>query len=186
MISALSFHFPLTMKPILAILPVAAALLCASCGVSTDYVEASAPTAPYQVAVVKGFTYKEEEPNSADEALSKEFASVLSEELRNGKKFSQVTSGSYSGRAVRIEGDVTYLEQGNSALRIGVGFGTGKSHFSCTARFVDNTTGKLLGTLEVERSSKQGMMGIADNFPVIRRSAAFDVAEKAADFAVAH
>jgi len=170
------------MKSLFPLLPVAAALLCASCGVSTDYVEASAPSAPYDVVVVKGFAYKEEEPNSADEALSKEFASVLSEELQNGRKFPKVTTGSYSGRAVRIEGDVTYLEQGNGALRIGVGLGTGKSHFYCTARFIDNSTGKLLGTYTVERSSKQGMMGIADNFPVIRRSAAFDIAAKAGEF----
>ncbi len=174
------------MKTSLLLLPTAAALLCASCGVSTDYVEASPPTAPYQVAVVKGFVYKEDEPNTDDEALSKEFASVLSEELRNTGKFSKVSTASASGRALRIEGDVTYLEQGNSAMRIGIGLGTGKSHFSCTARFIDNSTGKLLGTLEVERSSKQGMMGIADNFPVIRRSAAFDVAEKAADFTAAN
>ena len=171
------------MKSLFPLLPVAAALLCASCGVSTDYVQASAPSAPYDVAVVKGFAYKEDEPNAADEALSKEFASVLSEELQNDRKFSKVTTGSYSGRAVRIEGDVTYLDQGNSALRIGVGFGSGKSHFYCTARFVDNSTGKLLGTYTVERSSKQGMMGIADNFPVIRRSAAFDIATKAGDLA---
>jgi hypothetical protein len=171
------------MKSIFALLPIAAALLCASCGVSTDYVAASAPSAPYDVAVVKGFAYKEDEPNSADEALSKEFASVLAEELQNGRKFPKITTGSYSGRAVRIEGDVTYLDQGNSALRIGVGLGTGKSHFYCTARFIDNSTGKLLGTYNVERSSKQGMMGIADNFPVIRRSAAFDIAAKAGEFA---
>ena len=169
------------MKSIFALLPVAAALLCASCGVSTDYVTVSAPSAPYEVAVVKGFAYKEEEPNSADEALSKEFASVLAEELQNGRKFSKVATGSFIGRAVRIEGDVTYLEQGNSALRIGVGLGTGKSHFYCTARFIDHSTGKLLGTYTVERSSKQGMMGIADNFPVIRRSAAFDIATKAGE-----
>jgi hypothetical protein len=170
------------MKLSLLFLPIAAALLCASCGVSTDYVEVSAPTAPYQVAVVKGFAYKEDEPNADDEALSKEFASVLSEELQVVRKFSKVTTGSYPGRALRIEGDVTYLEQGNSALRIGVGMGTGKSHFYCTARFIDNSTGKLLGTYEVSRSSKQGMMGIADNFPVIRRSAAGDIAAKAAEF----
>lgn len=171
------------MKPSLLLLPTSAALLCASCGVSTDYVEASAPTAPYQVAVVKSFSYKEDEPNKEDEALSKELASVLSEELQNTRKFSKVATGSASGRALRIEGDVTYLEQGNSALRItGFAPGAGKSHFYCTARFIDNSTGKLLGTFEVERSSKQGMMGIADNFPVIRRSAAFDIAEKAADF----
>lgn len=173
------------MKFVLPLLSIAAALLCASCGVSTDYIEASAPAAPYQVAVVKGFSYKEDEPNAEDKALSNEFASVLSEELRNTGKFSKVATGAVPGRALRIEGDVTYVEQGNSAMRIGVGFGTGKSHFSCTARFIDNSTGKLLGTLEVERSSKQGMMGIADNFPVIRRSAAFDIAEKAADFAAA-
>jgi hypothetical protein len=173
------------MKSFFTLFPAAAALLCASCGVSTDYVEASAPSAPYDTVVVKGFAYKEEEPNAADETLSKEFASVLSEELQNGRKFAKVTTGSYTGRAVRVEGDVTYLEQGNSALRIGVGFGSGKSHFYTTARFVDNSTGKLLGTYTVERSSKQGMMGVADNFPVIRRSAAFDIATKAGEFSTA-
>jgi hypothetical protein len=174
------------MKSIITLLPVVAALLFTSCGVSTSYTEASAPSAPYQVAVVKGFDYKVDEPTASGATLAKEFPSVLDEELQNIKRFSKVTTGSYAGRALRIEGDVTYLEEGNSALRIGVGMGTGKSHFYCTARFIDNSTGKLLGTLEVERSSKQGMAGIADNFPVIRRSAAGDIAAKAAEFAAAN
>jgi hypothetical protein len=171
------------MKSILALFPVAAALLLASCGVSTDYVEASAPSAPYQAVVVKGFDLKMEAPDAKGSELAKEFASVLSEEIENVKRFPKVTTGSYTGRAVRIEGDVTYLEEGNNALRIGVGFGAGAAHFSCTARFIDNQSGKLLGTMQVERSSKSGLRGVADTFAIVRRSAAGDIAAKASDFA---
>lgn len=175
------------MKSILNLLPVAIALVCASCGGGNiDYVEVSAPSAPYQVAVVKGFAYKVEEPSARGAELAKEFSSVLSEEIQNVGKFSKVTTSPQSGRALRIEGDVTYLEEGNSALRIGVGMGAGSAHFNCTARFIDNSTGKLLGTFEVERSSKSGLRGVADNFPIIRRSAAGDIAEKAADFTAAN
>ena len=174
------------MKSIFTFLPIVAALLFTSCGVSTNYAEASAPSAPYEAVVVKGFSYKVDEPTTGGATLAKEFQSVLDEELQNTRRFSKVTSGTYPGRAIRIEGDVTYLEEGNSAMRIGLGFGTGKSHFYCTARFIDNSTGKLLGTLDVERSSKQGMAGIADNFPIVRRSAAGDIAAKAAEFAAAN
>jgi len=174
------------MKTFSFLLLLVAPLLFASCGVSTNYTEASAPSSPYQAVVVKSFDYNVDEPTANGATLTKEFQSVLDEELQNTRRFSKVTSGTYSGRAIRIEGDVTYLEEGNSAMRIGLGFGTGKSHFYCTARFIDNTTGKLLGTFEVERSSKQGMAGIADNFPIVRRSAAGDIAAKAAEFAAAN
>jgi hypothetical protein len=171
------------MKSVLHLLSTVVALLCVSCGGgSLDYVEASAPTAPYQVAVVKGFGYKVDEPDARGAELSKEFATVLVEEIQNVGKFSKVTTAPQSGRALRIEGDVTYLAEGNSALRIGIGMGAGSAHFSCTGRFIDNSTGKLLGTFEVERSSKSGLRGVADNFPIIRRSAAGDIAEKAAEF----
>jgi hypothetical protein len=172
------------MKLVLPLLPIAAALLSVSCGGGgLDYAEASAPTVPYQVAVVKGFGYKEESPNARGKQLSNEFASVLAEEIQNVGKFSKVTTASESGRALRIEGDVTYLEEGNNALRIGIGMGAGSAHFNCTGRFVDNSTGKLLGTFEVERSSKSGLRGVADTFPIIRRSAAGDIAAKAAELA---
>lgn len=170
----------------IAVLPIAAALLCASCGVSTEYSESSKPSAPYQAVVVGDFKYKVEDPTADGAKLSNEFPSVLSEEFQNGKRFQKITGKSYKGRALRVEGDVTLLAEGNSALRIGVGMGAGKSHFYTTARFIDNSTGKLLGTYTVERSSKNGMMGIADNFPVVRRSAAYDIATKAADFAPAN
>ena len=171
------------MKLFLSFLPVLAACVCASCGVSTSYSSASKPSTPYQVAVVSDFKYKVAESTANGPTLTKEFTSVIVEEVQTLQRFSKVTDGAYSGRAVRIEGDVTVLEEGNSALRIGLGMGLGKSHFFCTTRFIDNTTGKLIGTLQVERSSKQGMMGIADNFPLIRRSAACDIAEKAVEFA---
>ena len=174
------------MKLFLSLLPILAAFVCASCGVSTSYSSASTPSAPYQVAVVKDFKYKVGESTANGPALTKEFTSVLIEEVQTLHRFSKVTEGSYSGRAVRIEGDVTTLEEGNSALRIGVGMGLGKSHFFCTTRLIDNTTGKLIGTFEVERSSKQGMMGIADNFPLVRRSAACDIASKTTEFATTH
>jgi hypothetical protein len=169
------------MKFLNTILPLTIALLGASCGVSTNYVAASAPTAPYQVVVVNDFKYQEEDKKANGPALTKEFTAVLTEELQNVHKFSKVTSGVHQGRALRIEGDVTLLEEGNSALRIGVGMGAGKSHFFCTARFIDNSSGKLLGTFEVQRSSKTGMAGIADNFLIVRRSAGFDIASKAVE-----
>ena len=174
------------MKFLLPLLPVFAAFVCASCGVNTSYSSASTPSAPYEVAVIKDFKYKASEATANGPALTKEFTSVLVEEVQNVNRFSKVKEGTYSGRAVRIEGDVTILEEGNSALRIGLGMGLGKSHFFCTTRFIDNTTGKLIGTYEVERSSKQGMAGIADNFPMVRRSAAWDIAAKVAEFAAAH
>lgn len=173
------------MKFFLPLLPFLLALLSASCGGSANFTAASKPSIPYQVAVVKNFTYKAEETSANGPALTKEFTSVLVEELQETKRFSKITEGNYSGKAVRIEGEVTTLEEGNSALRIGLGMGLGKSHFFCTARYIDNTTGKLIGTLVVERSSKQGMAGIADNFPMVRRSAAYDIAEQSVEFTAA-
>jgi hypothetical protein len=169
------------MKFLLSILPAVGALLFSSCGVSANYAAASTPTAPYKVAVVKPFVYKADEPVSSGAARTAEFTPVLLEELQNVNRFSKVTTGSYSGRAIRVEGEVTYLDEGNTAMRIGVGFGTGKAHYYCTARFVDNQTGKLIGTYDVFRSTKQGMMGLAEDFTLVRRYAACDVAAKAAE-----
>lgn len=173
------------MKFYLSLLPVVASVLFTSCGVRTNYTSASTPKAPYAVAVVKDFKYKLESPTARGPALTKEFTSVLVEELQALKCFSKVTEGTYPGNAIRIEGDVTLLEEGNSALRVGVGMGLGRSHFYSTTRFIDNTTGKLIGTLEVERGSKQGIAGIADNFPLVRRSAACDIAAKVVELGVA-
>ena len=174
------------MKFLLPLLPIFATVVCTSCGVTTSYSSASTPSAPYEVAVVKDFKYKVGEATANGPVLTREFTSVLVEEVQTLNRFSKVTEGTYSGRAVRIEGDVTLLEEGNSALRIGLGMGLGKSHFYCTTRFIDNTTGKLIGTFEVERSSKQGVAGIADNFPLVRRSAACDIAAKVVEFGAAH
>jgi hypothetical protein len=174
------------MKLLTAILPLAAALFCVSCGVSKEYAEASAATAPYQTVVVKNFAYKVEEPDAAGIALNKQFPSVLSEQVQGTHKFSKVTTQPYAGRALRIEGDVTIAQEGNTALRVAVGVGTGKAHFFCHARYFDNSTGKLLGTLTVERSSRNGLIGAGDSFDVVRRAAAADIAEKAADFAPAN
>lgn len=174
------------MKLLTAIFPLAAALLCVSCGVSTEYAEVSAPTTPYEAVVVKNFAYKVEEPDAAGVALNKEFTPVLSNELLATQSFSKVLSRPYSGKALRIEGDVTVAQEGNKAMRIMVGAGTGKAHFFCSARFIDNSTGKLLGTYTVERSSKNGLAGAGDTFESIRRAAAADIAAKATDFAIAN
>lgn len=174
------------MKSLLSLLTAAVAFACVSCGTSTEFTAGAKPATTYDSVVIRDFTYKAEEPEAKGPALTKQFTPVLKEELENTRKFAKVTAGGATSKAhaLRIEGEVTYLAEGNDALRIGVGFGAGKSHFYCTARYLDNATGKLLGTLQVERGSKSGMMGIADNFLLIRRAAAEDVASKAIDFTI--
>jgi hypothetical protein len=176
------------MKSLLTLFTAAVALACVSCGTSTEFTAGAKPASPYEAVVIRDFAYKAEEPEARGPELTKQFTPVLKEELENTRKFAKVTAGGAASKAhaLRVEGEVTYLAEGNDALRIGVGFGAGKSHFYCTARYLDNTTGKLIGTLQVERSSKSGMMGIADNFLLIRRAAAEDVAAKAAEFTTAN
>jgi len=171
------------MKFFVSILPVAIALLSTSCGTDTGYVAASQPASTYDAVVVKDFVLTGEETSPNARFFTKEFTPELSQQLQGLAKFTKVVNAPYSGRALRIEGEVTYLHEGNSMMRTGVGFGTGKAHFNCTARFVDNSTGKKLGTLDVERSSRPGWIGAQDNVPYLRIEAANEIANQAGEFA---
>ena len=171
------------MKFSVSILPLAGVLLFTSCGTDSGYVADSQPTATYDVVVVKEFPLTGEETSPNARFYSKEFAPELSQQLQGLAKFPKVVKAPYSGRALRIEGEVTYLHEGNSMMRTGVGFGTGKGHFNCTARFVDNSTGKKLGSMDVEQSSRSGWIGAQDNVPYLRLNAANEIANQAGEFA---
>ena len=171
------------MKFFVSILPVVGALLFTSCGASSNYVAASQPTGSYDVVVVKDFPLTGEETSPNARFHTKEFAPELRQQLQGLAKFPKVVKAPYAGRALRIEGDVTYLDEGSSMKRAALGFGTGKAHFFCTARFIDNSTGKKLGTMDVEQSSRQGLLGMDDNVPSLRLGAANDIANQAGEFA---
>lgn len=133
----------------------ASALVFTSCG-SVSKVTPSTGIAPksYSKVLVKDFAYKGASSEVSGPSSSKIFADIINHEIKNKGSFSSVArSGKAGADSLVIEGDVTRYVAGDPLLRGLVGMGAGSSYFDADVRFVDGATGKLLGTMKVDKNS---------------------------------
>lgn len=87
------------------------------------------------------------------------FRELLASEIRASGSFAQVaTEGSTASGpdTLLIGGAITRYVEGSSFTRLMVGLGAGNAYFDATVEFRDASTGKLLGTVLVDRNSWGG------------------------------
>lgn len=144
----------------------AVALSLAACGSTSKLKQAEGAAAPdlsaYQVIVVTEFSNVPAKPPKAAKraeydrvvgAASQRFAQMLVNALGRYGVQGRIVRESDAPGALRIEGDITRYKEGNAALRLIVGFGAGSSYFDATVRFVDADSGRVLGTIAVDKNS---------------------------------
>jgi hypothetical protein len=85
-------------------------------------------------------------------AAGQRFAQMLSNELVAYGVRGEVVREMRPG-ALLIDGDITRYRDGNAALRALIGFGAGSSYFDATVRFTDADSGRVLGTIMVDKNS---------------------------------
>ncbi|MCE3001376.1 MAG: DUF4410 domain-containing protein [Xanthomonadaceae bacterium] len=141
-------------------------LSLAACG-STSKMQRSGDTAEldlsaYTTIVVADFANAPSKPPKADkrvaydaevDAARQRFARMLVDELRAYGVRGEIVRGEGLPGALLITGDITRYKEGNAALRLIVGFGAGSSYFDATVRFVDSDSGRVLGTITVDKNS---------------------------------
>ena len=119
--------------------------------------------ATYQRAVVHDFTDEVSAGAKASRRSAKQdemtrvgrdFAQVITEELRRRNTFTDVSyNGFASANTLLINGSITRYEEGDAAARLIIGMGVGSSYFDAVVEFRDASTGRLLGTMNVDKNS---------------------------------
>ncbi len=85
------------------------------------------------------------------------FRDMILTELRGGGAFKEVLpEGTPDADTLTIGGAVTRYVEGSAAARLLVGLGAGNAYFDATVEVRDGLSGKLLGTLTVDRNSWGG------------------------------
>lgn len=146
-----------------------AALLC-GCG-TTSGLKSKGQTdlsslGRYTEASVLNFVDRTKPPKKAEEAPAHEaamqekcrhFADLIATELEQTGTFSKVhrVETAAPGSLV-ITGEITRSSEGNSGLRLWIGFGAGSSYFDATVRFTDSDSGSALAEVVVDRNSWGG------------------------------
>jgi hypothetical protein len=151
--------------------PLLAAVL-AACGTTSDIkpdakpvAEGGAPTqnvkltvdlSAYDKVVVLDFVdgtdtrkLKPDELRSHNETMTTylhHFSDLIAHDIRQTGAYSEVLREPGPGKALVVSGRVTRLTEGNSALRLWIGFGAGSSYFDAEVKLSDAETGNLLGS----------------------------------------
>jgi hypothetical protein len=74
------------------------------------------------------------------------FSDLIAHDIRETGAYSEVLREPGPGKALVISCRVTRLTEGNSALRLWIGFGAGSSYFDAEVKLSDAETGNLLGS----------------------------------------
>jgi hypothetical protein len=153
------------------IAPLLAAAL-AACGTTSDIkpdakpvAESGAPTQNVKLAVdLSGYDrvvvldfvdgtdirkLKPDEVRSHNETMTTylhHFSDLIAHDIRETGAYSEVLREPAPGKALVVSGRVTRLTEGNSALRLWIGFGAGSSYFDAEVKLSDAETGNLLGS----------------------------------------
>ncbi len=140
--------------------------LLAACGSTTKRQRADASAdidvSSYATIVVTGFANLPKTPPKESErvaydaevsAASQRFTQMVVEQLREYGVRGKIVSGEARPGALLVGGDITRYDEGNAALRLIVGFGAGSSCFDATVRFIDADSGRVLGTIAVDKNS---------------------------------
>jgi hypothetical protein len=141
-------------------------LLLAACG-STSKMQRADATADidvssYTTIVVTGFANQPKKPPKESSraaydaevtAASQRFAQMVVQQLQAYGVRGEIVSGEARPGALLVGGDITRYKEGNAALRLLIGFGAGSSYFDATVRFTDADTGRVLGTISVDKNS---------------------------------
>jgi hypothetical protein len=112
----------------------------------------------YETVIVMDFTDGTKKSNLPDFA-GKNFADRIASEIKGTQAFKQVSREPVNEKSVVVSGRITKYAEGNSALRLLVGFGAGSSHFDADVKISDSPTNTELGQIDVDEKS-WGLGGI--------------------------
>jgi hypothetical protein len=117
----------------------------------------------YQAVVVSDFGDKATPPgtdtrhqDSRDQVRSagRNFADLIASEIRKTQSFREVVrEGTPAAPTLLVGGNITRYERGDVTFRRTIGLGAGSCYFDASVEIKDGKTGKLLGTVTVDRSS---------------------------------
>jgi len=117
----------------------------------------------YQAVVVSDFGDKATPPgtdarhqDSRDQVRSagRNFADLIASEIRKTQSFREVVrEGAPAAPTLLVGGHITRYERGDVTFRRMIGMGAGSCYFDASVEIKDGKTGKLLGTVIVDRSS---------------------------------
>jgi hypothetical protein len=128
-----------------------------SCGVTTGVKPtegAAIGGKKYTKVVVRDFAYRGAADQARGAASSQTFPNSISSEVTKTGAYSAVARGGKTdANTLVIEGEVTRFVEGNAALRALVGLGAGSSYFDANVRFIDGSSGKVVGTMNADKNS---------------------------------
>lgn len=112
----------------------------------------------YESIVITDFTDGTEKANLPDFA-GKNFADRIASEVKGTQAFQKVSRAPVNEKSVVVSGKITKYAEGNSALRLLIGFGAGSSHFDADVKISDSQSNTELGKIVVDEKS-WGLGGI--------------------------
>ena len=110
----------------------------------------------YHTVIVNDFTNEVAKKKDDEQVIleGKKFANIIASSIKKEKIFDNVERNIYSeSDALLIDGQITECEEGNSGLRLMIGFGAGSSYFNAKVYFKDNITKNILGHIDVNKQS---------------------------------
>lgn len=139
-------------------------------------------TRKFSKVTVQTFKLSLKEPEQNSKAAPTYFADRIASEIKKTGRFAVVGRDSKpDANTLVVDGVITKYEEGNSMLRLFIGFGAGSSFFEADVYFRDSK-GAVIGKIKADKNSWAlgGGVAAAQNPTMFMNGAADKIAEEAA------
>ena len=147
--------------------------------------QAIASTRKFSKVTVQTFKLSLKEPEQNSKAAPTYFADRIASEIKKTGRFAVVGRDSKpDANTLVVDGVITKYEEGNSMLRLFIGFGAGSSFFEADVYFRDSK-GAVVGKIKADKNSWAlgGGVAAAQNPTMFMNGAADKIAEEASKLA---
>lgn len=147
--------------------------------------QAIASARKFSKVTVQTFKLSLKEPEQNSNVAPTYFADRIASEIKTRGRFASVSRNAKpDANTLVIDGVITKYEEGNSMLRLFIGFGAGSSFFEADVYFRDSK-GAVIGKIKADRNSWAlgGGVAAAQNPTMFMNGAADKIAEEASKLA---
>jgi hypothetical protein len=154
-------------------------------GLKNGQGQAIASTRKFSKVTVQTFKLSLKEPEQNSNVAPTYFADRIASEIKTRGRFVSVSRNAKpDANTLVIDGVITKYEEGNSMLRLFIGFGAGSSFFEADVYFRDSK-GAVVGKIKADKNSWAlgGGVAAAQNPTMFMNGAADKIAEEASKLA---